>query len=157
MSMRETFAPVLLTAAVALLLSILPLPYWLAIIRPAFLVLVVIYWSSMAPHVAGVTLAFIAGLALDVFQGSLLGEHAFALAFVSYLAVRFHLQMRAKPLFEQTIYCFAAMLLYELVLWSIDGWSGHGPGGASRWVYPLTSALLWPFIAGVLGRFHAPH
>jgi rod shape-determining protein MreD len=157
MSVRENFSSVLLTAAVALLLSVIPLPFWLAIIRPAFLVLVVVYWSSMAPQVAGVTLAFAAGLALDVFQGSLLGEHAFALAFVSYLAIRFHLQMRAKPLFEQTIYCFAALLLYELVLWSIDGWSGHGAGGASRWAYTLTSALLWPFVAGVLGRFHAPH
>jgi rod shape-determining protein MreD len=157
MSTRETFAPVLMTGVMALVLSIVPLPFWLAIIRPAFLVLVVVYWSSMAPHVAGVTLAFIAGLTLDVFQGSLLGQHAFALALVSYLAIRFHLQMRAKPLFEQTIYCFAALLLYELVLWSIDGWSGHGAGGLSRWIYTLPSALLWPFIAGVLGRFHALH
>jgi rod shape-determining protein MreD len=156
MSLNDDFAPVLLTAAVALVLSIVPLPFWIAIILPAFLVLVVVYWSSMAPHVAGVTLAFFAGLTLDVFQGSLLGQHAFALALVSYLAIRFHLQMRAKPLFEQCIYCFAALLLYELVLWSIDGWSGHGAGGAWRWVYTLPSAMIWPLIAGVLGRFHAP-
>jgi len=156
MSLREHGAPVFLTALVALVLSIVPLPFWLAIIRPAFLVLVVVYWSAMAPHVAGVTLAFFAGLVLDVFQGALLGQHAFALALISYLAVRFHLQMRAKPLFEQSIYCFAAMLIYELVLWSIDGWTGHNSAGAWRWLYTLPSALLWPFVAGVLGRFHAP-
>jgi rod shape-determining protein MreD len=157
MSTRESFLAVLITAVVALVLSIVPLPFWLAIVRPAFLVLVVIYWSSMAPQVAGVTLAFFAGLTLDVFQGTLLGQHAFALALISYLAVRFHLQMRAKPLFEQTIYCFAALLFYELVLWAIDGWTGQSSIGAWRWVYPLTSALLWPFMAGVLGRLHTSH
>ncbi len=36
MNLRESIAPVALTGTLALLFSIVPLPYWLAIVRPAF-------------------------------------------------------------------------------------------------------------------------
>jgi rod shape-determining protein MreD len=79
--------------------------------RPAFLVLAVLYWSTMRPTPAGMALGFLGGLALDVFQGSLLGEHALVLSFVTYLALRLNLLMRAKPIFEQSLYvAFAALL-----------------------------------------------
>jgi len=153
---RENLLAILLTSVVGLVLNILPLPYWLTLIRPAFLVLVVLYWSTMTPFVAGLALGFIGGLALDVFQGSLLGEHALALSFITYLAVRLNLLMRAKPLFEQSLHVFAALLIYELLLWVVDGWTGRSLSNWLRWVHTATGALLWPVIAGVLGRFHAP-
>jgi rod shape-determining protein MreD len=153
---RENLLVILLTSVVGLVLTIMPLPYWVTVIRPAFLVLVVLYWSTMTPFVAGLALGFISGLALDVFQGSLLGEHALALSFVGYLAIRLNLLMRAKPLFEQSLYVFAALLVYELLLWVVDGWTGRSLSSWLRWVHTATGALLWPVIAGVLGRFHAP-
>ena len=85
MSNRHPRLVVLTTSTVALILSLLPLPHWAAIIRPAFLVLVVLYWSTMLPRAGGMTLGFGSGLALDAFQGSALGEHALALSFVTYL------------------------------------------------------------------------
>ena len=156
MSNRESLLVILLTSLFALVLSILPLPQWLTIIRPAFLVLAVLYWSTITPFVAGLALGFFGGLALDVFQGSLLGEHALALSFITYLAVRLNLLMRAKPLFEQSLYVFAALLIYEFLLWVIDGWTGRSLSSWLRWVHTAIGALLWPVVAGVLGRFHAP-
>jgi rod shape-determining protein MreD len=146
---------ILLTAIVALVLTILPLPGWLLPVRPAFLVLVVLYWSTMAPFAGGLMLGFLAGLALDVFQGSLLGEHALALAFVTYLAVRLHLMMRAKPLFEQSLYVFAALVAYETLLWALDGWTGRAASSPLRWLHTAFGALIWPVVAGLLGRFHS--
>lgn len=156
MSNRSSFALVAVTALLGLILTLVPLPHWLAIARPAFLVLVVLYWSTMTPFAAGIGLGFVSGLALDVFQGSLLGEHALALAFVTYLAVRLHLLMRAKPLFEQSIFVFAGLLVYEFLLWVIDGWSGHPITGPARWVHTLSGGIIWPVIVGILGRFHTP-
>jgi rod shape-determining protein MreD len=153
---RESFTLISLTAIIAVLLTMVPLPFWLAILRPAFLVLVVLYWSTMAPYAGGIALAFFPCLALDVLQGSLIGQHAMALSLVAYLAIRFHLLVRAKPIFEQSLFVFAALLLYELTLWTIDGWSGHGLSSMTRWLYTLTSALLWPVIVGFMGRFHSP-
>jgi rod shape-determining protein MreD len=143
---------ILTTSIIALVLTIAPLPTWGAIVRPAFLVLTVIYWSIMIPRV-GLLLAFVGGLAIDVFQGSLLGEHALALAFVSYLGIRLNLLVRAKPLFEQSLFVFAALMVYEFLLWVIDGWSGHPLSTPTRWVHTLTGGLIWPLIVGILGRF----
>jgi rod shape-determining protein MreD len=140
------------TSLIALLLTVAPLPTWGAIVRPAFLVLTVLYWSIMIPRV-GLLAAFVGGLAIDVFQGSLLGEHAFALVFVSYLGIRLNLLVRAKPLFEQSLFVFAALMVYEFVLWVIDGWSGHPLTTPARWVHTLTGGLIWPLVVGILGRF----
>src|SRR5208282_3255656 len=155
MSNRSSFALIALTALVGLILTLVPLPHWVALARPAFLVLVVLYWSTMTPFAAGIGLGFVSGLALDVFEGSLLGEHALALAFVTYLAVRLHLLMRAKPLFEQSIFVFAGLVVYEFLLWVIDGWSGHPLTTPTRWVHAFTGGLIWPLVVGILGRFRS--
>jgi rod shape-determining protein MreD len=144
---------ILTTCIIALVLTVAPLPPWPAILRPAFLVLVLLYWSIMYPRAAGMMLAFIGGLTIDVFQGSLLGEHALALTFLSYLAVRFNLLMRAKPLFEQSLFVFAALMVYETLLWMLDGWSGHPLTTPARWAHTATGALIWPLVVGILGRF----
>jgi rod shape-determining protein MreD len=138
-----------------LLLSLVPLPHWAAILRPAFLVLVVLYWSTMMPRAGGMTLGFAAGLTLDAFHGSVLGEHALALSFVTYLAIRLNLLVRAKPLFEQSLFVFAALMAYEFLLWVIDGWSGYPLSTPTRWIPTLTGGLIWPLVVGILGRFHA--
>ena len=155
MSERHPRLVVLTTTIIALVLTVVPLPIWFAIVRPAFLVLTVLYWSIMTPRAGGLLLGYAGGLALDVFQGSLLGEHALALAFVTYLAIRLNLLMRAKPLFEQSLFVFAALMVYESLLWMIDGWSGHPLSTPARWVHTATGALIWPLVVGVLGRFHS--
>ncbi len=156
MSARSALGPIALTVLIGLLLTLLPLPSWAAVMRPAFLVLVVVYWSTMAPYSGGIALAFFCGLALDVTQGDLIGQHALALSLIGFLAIRFHLLVRAKPLFEQSFLVLAVLLLYELTLVFLDNWTGHRSSSAVRWIYPFTSALLWPVIAGFVGRLHTP-
>jgi rod shape-determining protein MreD len=150
---RNPRLTILTTSIIGLVLTVAPLPTWLATVRPAFLVLTVLYWSIMIPRAGGLMLAFLGGLAIDVFQGSLLGEHALALAFVSYLGIRLNLLVRAKPLFEQSLFVFAALMVYEFLLWVIDGWSGHPLTTPARWVHTLTGGLIWPLVVGILGRF----
>ena len=140
----------LLTALMALILTVLPLPPWLDILRPAFLVLMVLYWSVNAPRTGGIALGFFAGLALDVFQGPVLGEHALALALVCYIAVREHQRIRSKPAFQQALIVFAALIVYEFVVFAIDGWTGHPVTSPVRWVHTVTGALVWPPAAAIL-------
>ena len=141
----------LLSALVALVLTVAPLPAWLDVVRPAFLVLAVLYWSVNAPRAGGIALGFLAGLALDVFQGSVLGEHALALGLITYIAVREHQRIRSKPAIQQALFVFGALLSYEAVLFVIDGWTGHPLGSALRWLHTLTGALIWPLVAAILG------
>jgi rod shape-determining protein MreD len=156
MSERHPRLLVITTSLVGLGLSLVPLPHWAAIVRPAFLVLVVVYWSTMMPRAGGMTLGFGSGLALDAFQGSVLGAHALAVSFVAYLAIRLNLLVRAKPLFEQSLFVFAALMAYEFLLWVIDGWTGYALSTPLRWVPAITGGLIWPIVVGLLGRLHLP-
>ena len=141
---------------VALALTLVPLPSWLAIARPDFLVLVVFYWSIQTPRSGGIGLGWVCGLLLDAFQGPVLGEHALAVALVAYLGVREHQRIRTKPLLQQALMLLAVLVLYEFVLWAIDGWSGHPLTTPLRWVPAFTGALLWPPVASVLARTYRP-
>ena len=140
----------LFTVVVGLVLTVLPLPAWLDVLRPAFLVLTVLYWSVQAPRLGGIALGFFAGFALDVFQGPVLGQHALALALVAYIAVREHQRIRTKPTLQQAIIVFGALAMYEFVVFAIDGWSGHPVTSPLRWVHTVTGALIWPAVAGIL-------
>jgi rod shape-determining protein MreD len=146
----DSHGRMLLAAVVALVLTVLPLPAWLDALRPAFLVLTVLFWSVNAPRTGGVAFGFFAGLALDVFQGPILGEHALALVLVSYIAVREHQRIRSKPAFQQALIVFAALMVYEVVLFAIDGWSGHPVTSPMRWAHTVTGALVWPPAAAIL-------
>lgn len=145
-----------LTSLVALMLQALPLPQLLSILWPKFFVLAVLYWSTMAPRSGGILLAFLGGLALDVLHGTQLGQHALTLSLVAYLAIRFHLITRAKPIFEQALLVLVALVIYEGVLWAIDGWSGQQARSWTRWMHIVPSAMVWPVIVGLLGRLHSP-
>ena len=147
----DSRARLMLSVLVALILTVLPLPPWLDVVRPAFLVLTVIYWSVNAPRAGGLAIGFFAGLMLDVFQGPVLGEHALALSLITYIAVREHQRIRSKPAIQQALIVFAALILYEVVLFMIDGWTGNPVTSPLRWVHTVTGALIWPPAAAILG------
>lgn len=146
----------LISSFAALVLSILPLPHWLDLARPSFLALTVLYWSIVAPQAGGLTLGFASGLALDVFRGSVLGQHALALTTITYVAVREHQRIRSKPVFQQSLIVLAALGVYEFILFAIDGWSGHPLTSPLRWIHVATGALIWPLVSALLARTFAP-
>jgi rod shape-determining protein MreD len=153
---RESRLLVYITTLLALMLTILPLPQLLSVIWPQWLVIVVLYWSTMTPRAGGILIGFLGGLCLDVLLGTRLGEHALALSLLTYLAVRLHLLTRAKPIFEQGLFVLIALLVYEASLWAIEGWSGLRVSSWTRWLHIATGALVWPVVVGLLGRLHAP-
>jgi len=153
---REPRGWMFFTALVALFLSVLPLPEWLDAVRPAFLVLVVLYFSINFPRAGGIGLGFFAGLALDTFQGVVLGQHALVLSLVAYIGVREHQRIRSKPAFQQSLIMFFALLLYEFLVFAIDGWNGHPVTNPLRWLHTFTGALIWPIAIALLERGHSP-
>jgi len=79
-----------------------------------------------------------------VYRGAVFGQHALALSLVAYVAVRQHLLVRNKPLFEQTVFAAALLFASEAVSWEIDGWTGHAAGGWMRWLPIVVGSMLWP-------------
>jgi rod shape-determining protein MreD len=146
----EPRAQMIISALIALILTVLPLPAWLNMVRPAFLVMTVLYWSIAAPRAGGIALGFFSGIMLDVFQGPVLGEHALALCLITYISVREHQKIRSKPAFQQSLIVFAALVTYEVVLFAIDGWTGHPITSPLRWTHTVSGAIFWAPVAAVL-------
>jgi rod shape-determining protein MreD len=146
---------VFFTVLVALILQVLPLPDWLSAVRPSFIAVVVIYWGIYAPHAGGIFAPWLAGLALDVFKGDVLGQNALAIALVAYIAMSLHQRLRNQTLIQQSLFVFAVLTLNEFVVWGIEGWSGHAVSSPWRWIQPMIGAMLWPFVALLAGRTHS--
>lgn len=144
--------PMILSLIPALILSVIPLPHWMEVGRPDFLVITVLFWSIMVPRAGGILLAFICGLLLDIIQGLVLGQHALAACFAAYLAIRLHLRIRVFPIWHQALTVFWLLVLYQFVLFWIDGITGHPVSAYARWIPAFIGAMLWPLFAGLLGN-----
>ncbi|MGA2841587.1 MAG: rod shape-determining protein MreD [Steroidobacteraceae bacterium] len=146
--------PMALSALVALALAVVPLPPAVDAFRPDFLVLVVFYWSIESPRAGGLGLAFAAGLALDVIRGVVLGQHALALTLMAAWATHLRLRLRVFSPLSQSLTIFALLTGYQFVLFWVDGATGNPVTTFSRWLAPVTGALIWPLLAGGLSRLH---
>ena len=132
----------------ALLLNMLPLGRvaWM----PDFLILVLVFWNVHQPLRVGIGVAFMFGLAMDVQQAALLGQHAF-----SYTALSFFAAMIQRRLlwFEVPLQALQVLPLFiaahgvELILRLLGG--GIFPGWILL-VAPLAEALLWPVVSVLL-------
>jgi rod shape-determining protein MreD len=151
---REPRWAVTFTLLLALIAQVIPLPDWLSVVRPAFVALVIIYWSIYAPHAGGIFAPWLAGIALDVFKGEVLAQNALAIALIAYITMSLHQRLRNQTLVQQSLFVFVMLALNEVVVWGIEGWSGHSVSSAWRWIQPMVGAMLWPFIALLVGRTH---
>jgi rod shape-determining protein MreD len=152
---REPRWAVTFTVLLALIAQALPLPIWLESIRPSFIGLAIIYWSIYAPHAGGIFAAWIAGLAFDVFKGDVLAQNALAMALIAYVTMTLHQRLRNQTLVQQSLFVFAMLCVNGLVVWGIEGWTGNTASMPWRWLQPMIGAMIWPFVALLLGRTHA--
>jgi rod shape-determining protein MreD len=138
--------PVLICIIMALMLAIVPMPDWANAYRPDWVVLTLIYWSISMPRTYSVGTAWITGIVLDVAQGTLLGQHALALVFVTYLTARFHLQLRVFPMPQMTATVCALLAIYQFILFWINGIAGTYAEHQAYWGPLVSGTLLWPVI-----------
>lgn len=139
----------------ALLASVLPLPGWLELLRPDFVALTVLWFTLLSPRLTGLFYAWGAGLALDVFKGVLLGQHALALIAIAYVASKLRLQVRAFPPLQQTAVILALLWLNEFIVFWIDGVAGHPVTDWRRWLSVPVGAACWPLLTGLFARVAA--
>ena len=140
----------LISFVAALVLAIVPLPAALVAYRPDWVPLVLIFWGLMAPERLGLLTAFAMGLALDTLSGALLGQHALAMVTVVYLSVRFHLLIRVFPVWQLSVTVFLLLVIYEFMLFWIDGVAGRSVPIIERWAPVVSGALVWPLVLGYL-------
>ncbi|MCK4842511.1 MAG: rod shape-determining protein MreD [Methylococcales bacterium] len=136
----------LASLVLAMGLSILPLPVFLKVVNPDWVLLVLIYWVLRMPEKVGVFNAWLVGLLVDVLTGRLFGIHALAYAIVCFFYLKIHKRLRQYPLPQQTLFVFCGLLFSQIMLYWIETLQGKVGISLIFWLPVLTSALFWPVI-----------
>ncbi|NCQ26064.1 MAG: rod shape-determining protein MreD [Armatimonadetes bacterium] len=117
---------------------------------PDVLALVLVFWTIHQPQRVGMSAAFLLGLAMDVHQSAVLGQHALAYAVLSFLAIAMHRRLlwfsvpsQAAQVLPLFVVSHALTLLVRLL-------AGDDFPGWSLLLAPALEALLWPLVSVLL-------
>jgi len=117
---------------------------------PDLLAVALVFWSVHQPLRIGVGVAFAFGLAMDVHQGALLGQHALAYTVLGFLAISMHRRLLWFGVPNQAVQVlplFVAAHLLELMVRMASG--GSFPG-LTYFIAPVLEAMLWPVVSVLL-------
>ena len=144
------YGVILLTFFVAYVLAVLPLPQWLLWGRPEWLALVLIYWTIALPARVGVVTGLLLGVGLDVLEGAVLGQNAFALVVVALLSVILYQRLRVYSLWQQAGVVFVLIGINQLICQWVQNLQGVGARSLFFMLPAVSSALLWPVVLHTL-------
>ena len=138
---------VYLTFVVAFLLAVVPFPEWAMNYRPQWVAMVLIYWAMALPYRVGIGFAWVAGLLVDILDGSLLGLHAVALAIIAYITLSLHQRLRMFSSLQQSAVVLSMTGLYMLMThWMKIAADQAVTSDLFFLLGPLSSAFLWPWV-----------
>ena len=132
--------------ALALLLSVAPMPTFMETGRPLWLALFLTAWTLALPPRVGMTTAWVLGLAADVLYGTLLGQNALILTFITFLVLSLHQRLRMFPMWQQSLVLLVVFGLAQLVQLWLNALTGNRPPTLLFILPALVSALLWPWV-----------
>lgn len=131
---------------IAFVFSIIPLPNFLQIVMPEWIPLILFFFSIMHPEKIGLFLALAFGIILDLFSGSLLGQHALSLLVTVAICLRLSLIVRVFPIWQLNLFIIIMLIIYEFILFWIDGVLSNNVPVSERIVPIFSSILVWPII-----------
>ena len=144
---------IFLSLFIAYLLAIVPFPEWAMNYRPEWVPIVLIYWVIALPYRVGIGSAFVAGLVLDVLEGSTLGVNALALVVVAYVALSLHQRMRMFSALQQSGLVLALVGLNLMLCNWLQILTGQSvPSNLMFLMAALTSAVIWPSLFQLLRK-----
>lgn len=116
---------------------------------PDLLAIALVFWAVHQPLRIGVGIAFFFGLAMDVHQSALLGQHALAYTALIYLAIVIHRRMLWFDLPSQSLHILPLFALATALQVFVRLLAGDGLPGWDVLLSPVLEAVLWP-VASVL-------
>jgi rod shape-determining protein MreD len=117
---------------------------------PDVLAMVLVFWAVHQPLRVGVGAAFVFGLAMDVHQSSLLGQHALAYTALSYFAITIHRRLLWFTVPSQAVQVFPLFAAAHAISLAIRLISGGMFPGWDFVLAPFLEALLWPVVSVIL-------
>jgi rod shape-determining protein MreD len=131
-----------LTLVLALLFNLLP---WRDVTGlPDMVALVLTFWCVRQPRKMGIGIAWFVGLVMDAGNGALLGQHAFAYAFLAFAAISLHRRILWFSLWRQAAHVLVLLLASQLLMLAVRMVAGGAFPGLTYFAGSLIAAALWP-------------
>lgn len=116
---------------------------------PDLLALTLVFWSLHQPQRVGMSVAFVFGLAMDVHQTTLLGQHALCYTLLSFGVAALQRRVMWFKVSSQAMQLFPLFAVMHLLEFALRIMFGHAWPSWQIALAPLIEALIWP-IATVL-------
>lgn len=138
---------------VASMFNVYPLSFQMAVLRPMFLMMVLLFWVMFQPRYVGIFVAFWIGLLADLILDTHLGQQAFC-AVLMVFCVKGLMALYVKQLGVPTAWFLASLGLtvFQLGLWLVQYLTQNLFVGSAVWSL-LLSLLSFPLVLTALGRF----
>jgi rod shape-determining protein MreD len=108
--------------------------------------MVLVYWIIALPHRVGIPTAWLAGIAVDVLLGSLIGQHALSYVLIAYVALSLYQRLRMFSVWQQATVLFALLGLNQLVGFWIESIAGLADWSFWYLLPALSGGFLWPWV-----------
>lgn len=133
-----------MTLFVALMLNLLPWQGSALLLRPDFVLLLLIFWAVHQPLRIGMAAAWSLGLVMDVADGALLGQYALAYSIAVFFTLVLHRRIGAFGLWPQALHIFSLLLVSQILVLLTHLLSGAAFIGWGYFLASITGTLLWP-------------
>ena len=157
---RESMKPpatgrlIIVSLFVALLINLLPWHGFLLLMRPDFLLLMLLYWAVHEPRHIGQGMGFFLALLMDVADSALLGQHPLVYVLAVFLVQILRLRILQLSLGEQALHIGAILLTAQSATLFLNFMLGRDFPGVAFFVGPLIGGLLWPLVSVFTGLPH---
>ncbi|RTL50612.1 MAG: rod shape-determining protein MreD [Rhodocyclaceae bacterium] len=132
---------ILFSLAFALLLNMIPLGRFPGM--PDWVALVLTFWCIHQPLKVGMGSAFVLGILMDVADGSVMGQHAFAYVLLAFAAAGLSRRILWFPLTYQAIHVVPMLLGVQVLMTVVRMMAGGAFPGILWFVSSFTSGLIW--------------
>ena len=117
---------------------------------PDFLALVLVFWCVHQPRLVGIGVAFVFGVATDVHQSALLGQHALTYTALGFMAILMHRRLLWFTVPSQAMQVLPMFMAAHALELTVRLMSGALFPGWLIFLAPLAEALLWPVVSVLL-------
>lgn len=137
---------IILVFILACALTILPAPHWASNFKPQWVLILVLYLQFFLTAYCHPFLLLFIGLALDTLLMTVLGEHAFALLVVVWIASRWRRRFAFYYMGQQIAVLGFLCFFYQVLLLLIESFLGYPSSLLALAQSTLMSMCLWPWM-----------
>jgi rod shape-determining protein MreD len=141
---------IVVSLTLALVLNLLPLKGLAMALWPDFVAMAILYWCINQPQRAGISMAFVMGLLMDIGNASTFGQHALAYSVMAFVALAFHRRFSIFGVWKQAPQIGLILLSGQIIMLLTGLLDGSQFPGRDFFLPSITGTLLWPFFSAFL-------